>query len=93
MRWTLKTGNILDEPADVLICSANPHLTLSGGVGADLLARYGGAMQDYLQQQMRSVLRTMLSAGKLFHIAAQNCPTRACSTRSRSMDGMTHRLR
>src|SRR4051794_24769399 len=53
MKWILKTRNILDEPADVLICSANPHLTLSGGVGADLLARYGGAMHNYLQQEMR----------------------------------------
>ena len=49
MRCTLKAGNILDEPADVLVCSANPHLTLSGGVGADLLARYGGRMQSALQ--------------------------------------------
>lgn len=48
MRWIIKQGNILDEPADVLICSANVHLTLSGGVGADLLARYGNTMQREL---------------------------------------------
>lgn len=49
MRWFLKQNNILDEPADVLVCSANVHLTLSGGVGADLLARYGNAMGVALQ--------------------------------------------
>jgi O-acetyl-ADP-ribose deacetylase (regulator of RNase III) len=53
MRWTLKTGNILDEQADVLICSANPHLTLSGGVGADLLTRYGPKMQETLSEIVR----------------------------------------
>jgi O-acetyl-ADP-ribose deacetylase (regulator of RNase III) len=53
MRWTIKTGNIIDEPADVLVCSANPHLTLSGGVGADLLARHGAAMQAALEQVVR----------------------------------------
>jgi O-acetyl-ADP-ribose deacetylase (regulator of RNase III) len=49
MRWVIKHGNILDEPADVLVCSANVNLTLSGGVGADLLARYGSTMQQTLQ--------------------------------------------
>src|SRR5580765_4205490 len=33
VRWVLKQKNILDEAADVLICSANVNLTLSGGVG------------------------------------------------------------
>jgi hypothetical protein len=33
VRWTVKCGDILDEPADVLICSANIFLNLSGGVG------------------------------------------------------------
>ena len=38
MRWTIKHGNILNEPADVLICSANPFLNLSGGVGVGFWA-------------------------------------------------------
>jgi O-acetyl-ADP-ribose deacetylase len=54
MRWILKQQNILDEPANVLICSANVNLMLSGGVGADLLSRYGGAMQLALQDGLRS---------------------------------------
>jgi O-acetyl-ADP-ribose deacetylase (regulator of RNase III) len=50
MHWLLKQRNILDEPAEVLICSANVSLNLSGGVGADLFARYGSAMQIALQE-------------------------------------------
>src|SRR5262245_60923923 len=45
MRWTVKQGNILDEPADVLVCSANVFLNLSGGVGGEILLRYGEGMQ------------------------------------------------
>ncbi|MBI5722515.1 MAG: macro domain-containing protein [Planctomycetes bacterium] len=36
------------EPADVLICSANVSLNLSGGVGGEILRRYGDAMQREL---------------------------------------------
>jgi O-acetyl-ADP-ribose deacetylase (regulator of RNase III) len=50
VRWVLKVCNILDEPADVLICSANVSLNLSGGVGADLLGRYGTMMQSELHR-------------------------------------------
>ena len=48
--WTFKAGNILDEPSDVLVCSANGALNLSGGVGADLLGRYGNTMQAAIHQ-------------------------------------------
>ncbi len=48
MKWTVKHCDILDEPADVLVCSANPYLNLSGGVGGAFLLRYGDAMQREL---------------------------------------------
>jgi hypothetical protein len=32
MFWHIRRGDILDEMAEVLVCSANPFLTLSGGV-------------------------------------------------------------
>jgi O-acetyl-ADP-ribose deacetylase (regulator of RNase III) len=48
MRWQLHHGDILDVPADILVCSANVYLTLSGGVGGAFLLRYGRAMQDAL---------------------------------------------
>lgn len=47
--WSLVTGDILDVPADVLVCSANPFLTLSGGVGGAFLLRYGDEMQRFLE--------------------------------------------
>jgi O-acetyl-ADP-ribose deacetylase (regulator of RNase III) len=47
-RWTIRAGNILDEPAEVLVCSANPYLNLSGGVGGAYLLRYGEGMQREL---------------------------------------------
>jgi O-acetyl-ADP-ribose deacetylase (regulator of RNase III) len=54
MRWGVKRGDILDEPADVLVCSANPWLNLSGGVGGEILLRYGPAMQEELHRQLAS---------------------------------------
>jgi O-acetyl-ADP-ribose deacetylase (regulator of RNase III) len=48
MRWVLTHGDILDVRADVLICSANVYLNLSGGVGGEILRRYGDAMQKAL---------------------------------------------
>src|SRR5262249_55746253 len=52
MRWSVKQGDILDEPADVLICSANPWLNLSGGVGGEILLRYGPQMQEELHRHL-----------------------------------------
>jgi O-acetyl-ADP-ribose deacetylase (regulator of RNase III) len=49
VRWTVKQADILDEPADVLVCSANVFLNLSGGVGGEILLRYGDAMQQELR--------------------------------------------
>ena len=54
-RWCVHHGDLLDVPADVLVCSGNVYLTLSGGVGGAFLLRYGAAMQDslsgYLSEQ------------------------------------------
>lgn len=50
MRWIVKHDDILDEPADVLVCSANPWLNLSGGVGGEILLRYGPQMQEELHR-------------------------------------------
>src|SRR4051794_34067566 len=48
MRILVKAGDILDERADVLVCSANPHLNLSGGVNGAILLRGGQAVQQEL---------------------------------------------
>lgn len=52
MRWSAKQTDILTEPADVLICSANIGLNLSGGVGGEILHRYGDAMQRELHEYL-----------------------------------------
>ena len=39
--------------AEGLICSANPNLNLSGGVGGAFLLRYGSEMQDYLHRYLK----------------------------------------
>lgn len=52
MRWLVYQGNILDVPADVLVCSANVYLTLSGGVGGAFLLRYGPVMQEALRSYL-----------------------------------------
>jgi O-acetyl-ADP-ribose deacetylase (regulator of RNase III) len=54
MQWSLQPTSLHNEPADALIVSANPFLNLSGGVGADLLNRYGQAIQDELHYYLRS---------------------------------------
>ena len=48
MRWSFYVGDILEVPADVLVCSANVHLNLSGGVGGAFALRHGPAMQEAL---------------------------------------------
>ncbi len=53
MHWQLYEGDILDVPADVLVCSANVYLTLSGGVGGAFMLRYGPAMQEALNQHLK----------------------------------------
>jgi len=77
MYWTIKAGNIVDEPADVLVCSANPHLTLSGGVGADLLARYGMAMQEALEKVVRARTPHFIPQGEIIPYTDTTLPYRA----------------
>ena len=52
MRWLVYHGDILDIQADILVCSANVFLNLSGGVGGAFLLRYGPAMQEALHRYL-----------------------------------------
>lgn len=72
--WSLKHQNILDEPADVLICSANVNLLLSGGVGADLLARYGTRMQEALLAQLQKRNPRCAQRGEIFEYSGPEMP-------------------
>src|SRR4051794_36392835 len=77
MRWRVRSGDILDEPADVLICSANPFLTLSGGVGGALLLRYGSSLQSELNEYLERQGRRFLDRGSVVVTEPPNTPYRA----------------
>jgi O-acetyl-ADP-ribose deacetylase len=77
VNWIIKTGNILDEPADVLICSANIHLNLSGGVGGEILLRHGDAMQRELHAYLTRNNLRFLQQGDVVQTAPRGLPYRA----------------
>lgn len=52
MKLELIQCDILDVPVDILICSGNVSLNLSGGVGGELLLRYGPSLQVELHQHL-----------------------------------------
>lgn len=45
---SVRQGNILELPADVLITPANPWLTMSTGINADIVGRCGMRIQEEL---------------------------------------------
>jgi O-acetyl-ADP-ribose deacetylase (regulator of RNase III) len=53
MQSEVKVGDVLDEPADVLISTANPWLNVSGGVNGAILLRGGEAVQAELRDHLR----------------------------------------
>jgi O-acetyl-ADP-ribose deacetylase (regulator of RNase III) len=71
MQWFLREGDILDVEADVLICSANVFLNLSGGVGGAFGLRYGPAMQDALHTYLAMRGITHVARGDI--VAMQPC--------------------
>jgi O-acetyl-ADP-ribose deacetylase (regulator of RNase III) len=77
MRWHFRHGDILDEKADVLVCSANPFLTLSGGVGGALLLRYGPSLQAELNDQLAKMGRKYVDRGSVVITHPRNTPYRA----------------
>jgi O-acetyl-ADP-ribose deacetylase (regulator of RNase III) len=73
MRWTVKHGDILAESADVLVCSSNVYLNLSGGVGGEILLRYGNAMQVELHRFLADRGLRFANPGDV--VAASSCGT------------------
>ncbi len=69
--WAASIGNILELRADALICSANPLLNLSGGVGGEFLLRYGDAMQTFLHNWLHKSNRQFVAPGTV--VAAPPC--------------------
>jgi len=77
MKWIVNTGNVLDEAVDVLICSSNVSLNLSGGVGADLLNRYGIELQHQLHQQIAKRVPRCAYQGEVFECTVKGMPYKA----------------
>ena len=87
--WSLKEGNIIDEPADVLICSANVSLNLSGGVGADLLGRFGTKMQKELHGIVAVRSPRAARQGEVFMYTGSELPYKAV-LHAVAVDGWYH---
>jgi len=77
MLWQLHHGDILDVPADVLVCSANIYLTLSGGVGGAFLLRYGPAMQKALFEHLADRNKRHVEQGEVITMEPYGSPYRA----------------
>jgi O-acetyl-ADP-ribose deacetylase (regulator of RNase III) len=73
MKWSVIAGDILDIRADVLICSANPFLNLSGGVGGALALRYGYEMQTFLHEWLAKTGKRWAAPGEV--VTAPPCGT------------------
>lgn len=73
MKWSVIAGDILDIRADVLICSANPFLNLSGGVGGSLAQRYGYEMQTFLHEWLAKSGKRWVAPGEV--VTAPPCGT------------------
>lgn len=70
-RWYVSHSDILDTEADGLICSANPSLNLSGGVGGAFLLRFGTRMQEFLHSHLRSTGQRFIAPGQA--VLAPSC--------------------
>ena len=74
MKIFLQQANILDIPADVLICSANVSLNLTGGVGADIVSRFGNAMQAELHEQIYNRSPKFAKQGEVYKCYTAGLP-------------------
>jgi O-acetyl-ADP-ribose deacetylase (regulator of RNase III) len=77
MRWVIKKGNIIDEPADVLVCSANSSLNLSGGVAGNLLERFGAPMQKALHVYLEGQTSHFVKRGEVVPYSGPELPFKA----------------
>ena len=59
----IKSGDLLDEAADVLVSTANPWLNMSGGVNGAILQRGGETIQAELHAFLRNSGRSSVDSG------------------------------
>ena len=77
MKLDLHHGNILDLRVDVLVCSANVSLNLSGGVGGALLCRYGSQLQEELHGHLPSEPPRFVKRGDVIVTRPTSTPYKA----------------
>jgi len=63
MRVVVRSGDVLDEAVDVLVCTANTGLRMSGGVNGAILQRGGEDVQRELDRFLRESGRKAVEAG------------------------------
>ena len=71
--WAVSNADILDAQSDGLVCSANPSLNLSGGVGGAILLRHGNAIQDFLHSYLRAKGIRIIAPGDV--VVSPSCGT------------------
>lgn len=63
MEVIVRLGDVLDEHVDILICTANPTLGMSGGVNGALYLRGGEVIQSELRAHLSALKRSYVDAG------------------------------
>lgn len=76
MKIVIKVGDVLREPADVLISTANPWLNLSGGVNGAIREIVGPDLQTELHAALKQHGTSALPAGTVVRSNAYTLPFR-----------------
>ena len=62
---SVKTGDLLEEVADVIVSTGNPWLRMSGGVNGAILLQGGESIQDELQAYLRAAGKAAVDPGSV----------------------------
>lgn len=65
MQLSVRAGDVLDERVDLLICSANVSLNMSGGVNGAILARGGRSVQAELRAHLERLGARFVEPGSV----------------------------
>ena len=74
MKIIMKVGDVLSEPADLLISTANPWLNLSGGVNGAIREAVGPDLQTELHELLKQQGMSALPAGTVVRSNAYTLP-------------------
>ncbi|XZE33926.1 macro domain-containing protein [Pirellulaceae bacterium SH501] len=74
MKIIIKVGDVLSEPADVLISTANPWLNLSGGVNGAIREAVGPDLQTELHEILKQQGMSALPVGTVVRSNAYTLP-------------------